>query len=249
MRVNLVRGGRYAFCALSAVAVAVVLPQSVAVPAGKEATQVPFVERYRALQHGGIVRAANSSITCRRPRSSGRRSSCPAAREGGAAANDDNGDFEMFYIDVDNDPNTYNSSRAELRLPAGARVTYARLYWGGNLRAGEQKPPKDNGRVLIAEPGGAVQGGARRHRRSGTGSRTAPTPSRPPPTSPGSCACSGAGAYTVGADQRGDGPLGGRGLGRLDAGRRVRERARSRCAHLALWDGFETAARAAASRR
>jgi hypothetical protein len=33
-------------------------------------------------------------------------------------------------------------------------VTYARLYWGGNLRVGEQKPPADNGRVLIAEPGG-----------------------------------------------------------------------------------------------
>ena len=40
------------------------------------------------------------------------------------------------------------------RLPPGARVSYARLYWGGNLRVGEQKPPKDNGRVLIAEPGG-----------------------------------------------------------------------------------------------
>ena len=36
-------------------------------------------------------------------------------------------------------------------------MTYARLYWGGNLRVGEQKPPKDNGRVLIAEPGGAYK--------------------------------------------------------------------------------------------
>nr|WP_308080137.1 DUF3344 domain-containing protein [Streptomyces sp. NK15101] len=58
------------------------------------------------------------------------------------------------YVDVDSDPNTYNSSRAGLAVPAGARVTWARLYWGGNLRVGEQKPPKDNGRVLIAEPGG-----------------------------------------------------------------------------------------------
>ncbi len=65
-----------------------------------------------------------------------------------------NGDFDMFYVDVDSDPNTYNSSRAEVRLPEGARATYARLYWGGNLRVGEQKPPKDDGRVLIAEPGG-----------------------------------------------------------------------------------------------
>jgi hypothetical protein len=36
-------------------------------------------------------------------------------------------------------------------------VTYARLYWGGNLRVGEQKPPEENGRVLIAEPGGAYK--------------------------------------------------------------------------------------------
>jgi hypothetical protein len=63
----------------------------------------------------------------------------------------------MFYIDVDNDPNTCNSSRAELRLPEGAEVTYARLYWGGNLRIGEQKPPRDSRRVLIAEPGGAYK--------------------------------------------------------------------------------------------
>jgi hypothetical protein len=63
----------------------------------------------------------------------------------------------MFYTDVDKDPNTYNSTRAELRVPRGATVSYARLYWGGNLRVGEQKPPKDNGRVLVAEPGGAYK--------------------------------------------------------------------------------------------
>jgi len=117
-------------------------------PPSPEAGRIPFAERYRALQHGGIVRAANASISCR---ATAAQPSCPAVREGGAAAN---GDFDMFYVDVDTDPNTYNSSRAEVRLPDGARATYARLYWGGNLRVGEQKPPKDNGRVLIAEPGG-----------------------------------------------------------------------------------------------
>lgn len=111
-----------------------------------EAERVPFAQRYHALQHGGIVRAANTSISCRADSAA-----CPAVREGQAAVN---GDFDMFYVDVDRDPNTYNSSRAEVRLPEGGRATYARLYWGGNLRVGEQKPPKDNGRVLIAEPGG-----------------------------------------------------------------------------------------------
>ncbi|MER5832435.1 DUF3344 domain-containing protein [Streptomyces sp. NPDC002130] len=112
-----------------------------------EAERLSFTERYRALQHGGIVRAANASITCRTAQSS----SCPEVQAGGPGVN---GDFDMFYVDVDRDANTYNSSRGEVRLPSGSRVTYARLYWGGNLRVGEQKPPQDNERVLIAEPGG-----------------------------------------------------------------------------------------------
>ncbi|GGU06293.1 DUF3344 domain-containing protein [Streptomyces coeruleorubidus] len=112
-----------------------------------EAESLGFAERYRTLQHGGIVRAANASITCRTAQGP----SCRDAQAGGSGVN---GDFDMYYVDVDRDPNTYNSSRAEVRLPSGSRVTYARLYWGGNLRVGEQKPPQDNGRVLIAEPGG-----------------------------------------------------------------------------------------------
>ncbi|GAA3161335.1 MULTISPECIES: DUF3344 domain-containing protein [Streptomyces] len=111
-----------------------------------EAEGLAFTQRYRAVQHGGIVRAANASATCR-----GSRSACRDVQTGGHGVN---GDFDMGYIDVDKDPNTYNSSRAEVRLPDGARVTYARLYWGGNLLVGEQKPSQDNGRVLVAEPGG-----------------------------------------------------------------------------------------------
>ncbi|MFF0017537.1 DUF3344 domain-containing protein [Streptomyces sp. NPDC005374] len=126
-------------------AVSLALLAVAAAPPAPDGQSIPFAERYHALQHGGVVRAANTSISCRTTTAA-----CPAARTGRAA----NGDFDMFYVDVDSDPNTYNSSRAEVRLPAGARVTYARLYWGGNLRVGEQKPPKDNGRVLIAEPGG-----------------------------------------------------------------------------------------------
>ncbi|MGW7205981.1 DUF3344 domain-containing protein [Streptomyces sp. NPDC054837] len=119
-----------------------------AAPPSPETGRLPFAERFRALQHGGMVRAANASISCRAGTA---QPSCPAVRDGGTAVN---GGLDMFYVDVDTDPNTYNSSRAEVRLPEGARATYARLYWGGNLRVGEQKPPKDNGRVLIAEPGG-----------------------------------------------------------------------------------------------
>ncbi|NEA44824.1 DUF3344 domain-containing protein [Streptomyces sp. SID10815] len=126
---------------------------SSAAPPAPEAGGIAFAERYHALQHGGIVRAANSSVTCRPAPGQGG-PSCPAAQAGEQGTN---GDFDTAYVDVDDDPNTYNSSRAQVRLPAGSRVTYARLYWGGNLRVGEQKPPQDDGRVLIAEPGGSYK--------------------------------------------------------------------------------------------
>ncbi|WP_201452524.1 DUF3344 domain-containing protein [Streptomyces sp. HM190] len=154
---HLLRRAMAGCCALTATALwAVGAPATAApqAPPAPEAERLAFTERYRAVQHGGIVRAANSSITCRVPSVPAPLpgdSSCSAARAGRTGVN---GDFDMFYIDVDRDPNTYNSSRGEVRLPRGARVSYARLYWGGNLRVGEQKPPKDNGRVLIAEPGG-----------------------------------------------------------------------------------------------
>ncbi|MFI0241643.1 DUF3344 domain-containing protein [Streptomyces sp. NPDC016845] len=119
-----------------------------------EKPRAPFTTRYEAVLHGGIVRAANASVTCsdaKPEKTAGTKTGCTGARAGAAAAN---GNFAMAYTDVDRDPNTYNSSRAELRVPGGARITYARLYWGGNLRVGERKPPRDNGRVLVAEPGG-----------------------------------------------------------------------------------------------
>ncbi|OEJ32370.1 DUF3344 domain-containing protein [Streptomyces subrutilus] len=122
-------------------------------PAPREMPRIPFTQRYHAVQHGGLVRASNSGISCRREESP-RAEPCAEVKRGAAGVN---GDFEMFYSEVDKDPDTYNSTRAELKVPQGAKVSYARLYWGGNLRVGEQKPPEGNGRVLVAEPGGAYK--------------------------------------------------------------------------------------------
>ncbi|MER5974822.1 DUF3344 domain-containing protein [Streptomyces sp. NPDC002055] len=149
MRVTLGRTGRSMLCALSSVALTTALPHATAAAAVGEASRIPFTERYRAVQHGGLVRTANTSVTCES--TAGEKVPCADAKAG---AKGSNGDYRMTYIDVDKDPNTYNSSRAELKLPENATVSYARLYWGGNLRVGEQKPVKDNGRVLFAEPGG-----------------------------------------------------------------------------------------------
>ncbi|EDX26003.1 conserved hypothetical protein [Streptomyces sp. Mg1] len=142
---------------LSCLALSVNVPAAAAapvpVPAPKEAVRIPFTQRYQAVQHGGLVRASNSSIGCRREVAP-RAEPCADVKKGAAGVNSD---FEMFYSEVDDNPDTYNSTRAELKVPQGAKVSYARLYWGGNLRVGEQKPPRDNGRVLVAEPGGAYK--------------------------------------------------------------------------------------------
>ncbi|MFF1561243.1 DUF3344 domain-containing protein [Streptomyces sp. NPDC058279] len=119
----------------------------------RELPRVPFTQRYQAVRHGGLVRASNSSITCRKEEAP-QAEPCPEVRRGASGVN---GDYDMFYTEVDKDPDTYNSTRAELKIPQGAKVSYARLYWGGNLRVGEQKPPEDSGRVLVAEPGGAYK--------------------------------------------------------------------------------------------
>ncbi|MER8044882.1 DUF3344 domain-containing protein [Streptomyces sp. NPDC094032] len=131
---------RSVLCAVSCAALSAALPAASAVaPKPTEAARLPFAPRYQAVQHGGLVRAANASA------------------RGTLGTESVNDNATLGYVDIDDDANTYNSSSAELRVPDGARVSWARLYWGGNLRVGEQKPPKDNGRVLIAEPGGSYK--------------------------------------------------------------------------------------------
>ncbi|MGW7437897.1 DUF3344 domain-containing protein [Streptomyces sp. NPDC054849] len=139
---------------LSCLTLSVTAPTArAAEPAPKELPRVPFTQRYQAVQHGGLVRASNSGISCRREQAP-QAEPCGQVQRGAAGVNSD---FEMFYSEVDKDPDTYNSTRAELKVPKGAKVSYARLYWGGNLRVGEQKPPEDNSRVLVAEPRGAYK--------------------------------------------------------------------------------------------
>ena len=55
-------------------------------------------------------------------------------------------------------PTTFNSSTADLSLPAGATVLFAGLYWGGDTSAGAAAVRRRRGSqprtVLLAPPGG-----------------------------------------------------------------------------------------------
>jgi uncharacterized repeat protein (TIGR01451 family) len=98
----------------------------------------PFTVRYAINTNGDIALAANTLVTCE-PGSieTQKLTACGNAQTGGPG--DDNY-FDMQYVNVDGDPATFNSSSAQLAVPAGATVVFAGLYWGAALDQGETLP-------------------------------------------------------------------------------------------------------------
>ncbi len=99
--------------------------------------------------------AANTLLSC--PDAA---ANCASARAGsGTAANLANNGWAMANVDVDSDATTFNSSSADLNIPAGATVTFAGLYWGGDTSAGAggaaAPAPAFANSVLLKEPGAA----------------------------------------------------------------------------------------------
>ncbi len=81
-----------------------------------------FTPRFSANVPGDVIMASNTLMTC--PPSA---ANCAAARAGGSF---NNNVFAGQLVDVDDDPTTANSSRAQLDVPSGATVLFAGLYWG-----------------------------------------------------------------------------------------------------------------------
>ncbi|MGW7333807.1 hypothetical protein ACWGIU_35440 [Streptomyces sp. NPDC054840] len=148
-----------------------------AAPAPKELPRIPFAQRYQAVQHGGLVRASNSGIGCREERSP-QVEPCAEVKKGAAGVDSE---FEMFHSEDDKDPDTYNSTRAELKVPQGAKVSHARLCWGGNCGWMSRSRRRTTAGCWSPIP-------AARTRRSLPARRWAPVrtraamPTRPPPT-------------------------------------------------------------------
>ena len=87
----------------------------------------PFATRYQTNTNGDIVLIGNTLMTCSPTGTNG--ASCANARNGAGSLLNNNS-FTMVYVDADSDPTTFNSSSADLSLPAGATVLWAGLYWG-----------------------------------------------------------------------------------------------------------------------
>jgi uncharacterized repeat protein (TIGR01451 family) len=56
------------------------------------------------------------------------------------------------WVDIDGDPSTVNSSRAELAMPPGAAVNWAGLYWGGDRGTRGDGAPRCEAAPDSAEP-------------------------------------------------------------------------------------------------
>lgn len=114
---------------------------------------VPFKPRYSTTQKGSLVYVSNNFISCTvGTTSSG--ISCDSARNipPTAATQKDNNSYPAAYIDIDGDPSTFSSSSSNLSLPTCSYVTWAGLYWGGDIKqAGPYWASRDS--VKIKRPG------------------------------------------------------------------------------------------------
>ena len=146
------RGARRSVEALVAATLAVVA----LMPAPASADR-PYTAVFSENRQGDITGTGNTLMSCftADPK-------CAAARNGTASGSDlNNNGLPMDWVDTDDDPGTFNSSSAPLRLPPGARVLAARLYYTGRLQQGadsgsfRSRPapdPDDRDQVLFKPP-------------------------------------------------------------------------------------------------
>jgi uncharacterized repeat protein (TIGR01451 family) len=110
---------------MAALAVCLVVP-------GTASADRAFSARFSTNTQGDIAIAANSLMSCLDALAA-----CASVRDGTAGTGLNNNDRTLTWIDADADPNTKtDSSSADLALPAGAKVLFAGLYYGGRLTAG-----------------------------------------------------------------------------------------------------------------
>jgi hypothetical protein len=99
---------------------------------GTAAADRGYISAFSLNRQGDITWTGNTLLTCFHADPL-----CAAARNGTASGSqNNNNERPMDWVDVDQDPDTFNSSTATLTLPAGAHVLEARLYYTGRLQQG-----------------------------------------------------------------------------------------------------------------
>ena len=109
---------------------ALVYPASAATDAERD-----FSLRYDVLSQGAnLAQIGNLLTTCGGQQLAYDHLSCTNTRSGNTGYSTwYNDDYPIVFVDVDGDGSTFNSSTADLTIPAGAEILRAQLYWGGSF--------------------------------------------------------------------------------------------------------------------
>ncbi|MBT9313988.1 DUF11 domain-containing protein [Leptothoe spongobia TAU-MAC 1115] len=113
----------------------------------------PFSLRYSIETKGDMAAIGNASLICDISNPT-----CSTALSNGSVGNNVGG-LAMQMLDTDSDGSTFNSSSANLTVPAGASVLFAGLYWGGTSDGATTAAPDASKRneALLATPGSGYQ--------------------------------------------------------------------------------------------
>ncbi|HEY7428392.1 MAG TPA: isopeptide-forming domain-containing fimbrial protein, partial [Gemmataceae bacterium] len=120
------------------------------------AVVTPFTPIFSQNATGDIAVVGNTLETASTVNNPGRTQADVTAAQNGTGANVNNNNWNMAYVDVDNDPTTFNSSQAALNLPAGATVLFAGLYWGSVTTTPAQAAARNTVKFSTPTSGGYV---------------------------------------------------------------------------------------------
>jgi uncharacterized repeat protein (TIGR01451 family) len=91
-----------------------------------------FAQRFSLNAAGDITFVSSINSHCSTATGATGAANCVDARNGGTRTNNN---FSIIHVDVDADLTTFNSSSAQLFMPAGSSIAFAGLYWAGNSNA------------------------------------------------------------------------------------------------------------------
>ncbi len=94
------------------------------------AVVTPFTADVNQALYGDYILAGNTVMTC--PAGDTVCLAGQASNDSGISTLYTNDSFVMRYNDVDSDPSTFNSGTIRYKVPPGATILKARLWWGGN---------------------------------------------------------------------------------------------------------------------
>ena len=127
-------GVRKTFCLL--VVLSVVLAVSTLTRPAEASIVKPFALNYDEVVYGDFLYAGNGVLRCpsagdHAPATTGNgpEACADAAKRTTSKAGDD---FFLRWSDVDNDAGTFDSAKASVTIPPGAKIAFARLNWAGN---------------------------------------------------------------------------------------------------------------------